>query len=74
MRNVKTLSDKITEDQLIDIVFTACRANEARKTTQVGDYRVEFKNRFTIGDEWVVVVINKQGIPLGGAVVDSMDC
>lgn len=72
MHNVKHHTERATEDQVIDLVFTACRANEARlDRTLNGGYRVTFH---PAGENHLALVYNNAGQCVGSAVVDSMDC
>ena len=75
MHNVKFHSERATEDQIIDAVFDACRANESRATTTVrGGYTVKFNNGDLPAGEHLALVYNADDQLCGSAVVDASDC
>lgn len=61
----------VTESQITDAVFNACRANENRICKRVGDFFVNFNHLEK--SEYVAVVYAVNGNYAGSAIVDEFD-
>lgn len=62
----------LTTSRAFDIIFDACRANDARKPWSDGAYRVEFMPAFN-EYEHMATVLDCDDHVVAGAVVDQYD-
>jgi len=74
MHNVKFHTERATENQIIDLVFKACRANDARNQMHVDGFDICFDTQFTKTGEHLAIVYNVEGQRCGSAIVDKHDC
>ena len=61
-----------TENEVMNIIFDACRANETREEKKVGNCIVKFYP--FIGKDFQAVVYDHCYTECGSAIVDSFDC
>ncbi len=65
-------NDKVTsEHEIIEMIFNACRANEARENVKIGDCSVKFSQ--VSETEHKVRVYGWGGNEVASAVVDKFD-
>lgn len=74
MYSVTVNEERANEDEVIETIFNACRANEQRDEYKSGVYTVEFHAFEFLNKGEFMAIVNKNGKAIGSAVVDSLDC
>lgn len=73
MYNVE-IAEAFQANQIEDVIFDACRANEKRETKTVKGFNVSFAPLDWKETEHRVTVRDEEGVIIAFATVDNFDC